>query len=49
MDMGMFPLVRFELFIIGKGAKADDRNAGPRLTVATPAAEVHTRGLASSL
>lgn len=39
--MGVIPLVRFELFIIGKGAKAGDRNAGPRLKVATPAAEVH--------
>jgi hypothetical protein len=41
MDMGAIPLVRFKLFIMGKGARADDRNAGPRLTVATPAAEVH--------
>jgi hypothetical protein len=49
MDMGVISLVRFELFIIGKGAKADDRNAGPRLTIATPAAEVHARGLATSL
>jgi hypothetical protein len=49
MDMGAIPLVRFELFIIGKGAKADDRNAGPPLTIATPVAEVHARGLASSL
>jgi hypothetical protein len=41
MDMGVTPLVRFDLFIMGEGAKADDRNAGPRLTVATPATEVH--------
>jgi hypothetical protein len=41
MDMGVIPLVRFELFITGKGAKADDRNAGPRLTIVRPVAEVH--------